>query len=288
MKDQLKQALAAVKNGEEVRARAIVAGLLKEQPENVAGWVLLSKLAENEVQKAAFLHKVIALDPDNEYAAVELSLLEGEEEAVERTEPVVAEAEAEDGEPVAAPARGPEETTQAAAEAEVTAPAEEAPVAVPATKLPMRELDAEEDAEEAEELKTPPTPPVSEEPFAYDAQAEGETLPPWLADEEAVLASTAATEPAPEETAPPADLPEWLQEQPEEQWPGEVEGEVSAGISDMDTEPMEQRAEATAAKKPATRLETKSEESMSWVAIGLGILLILIFLAFVYSLLTLL
>lgn len=288
MKDQLKEALVAVKNGEDVRARVIVAGLLKEQPDNVAGWVLLSKLAENEVQKTAFLHKVIALDPYNEYAAAELSQLEGKEEVVEPTEPVLAEVEAEGNGLATAPPVSPGKTTvEEAPEGEVNLRTGEAGLAAPTTELPARELEIE-GVEETEEVETPPTPPpFSEEPVNDDVQEEAEALPPWLADEESAEASTATAAVSIEETAPPADLPDWLQEEPEEEWAGDGEGEMIAESAPVPKERVTQRPEVTRIEKPAV-VATKGESSVSWVAISLGILLILIFLALIYAVLTLL
>ncbi|HSM55619.1 MAG TPA: hypothetical protein VK879_05625 [Candidatus Sulfomarinibacteraceae bacterium] len=73
MKEQLQEALLAVKAGEEERARVLLAELLREDPDNVPAWTLLSKLADSDVQKAAFLRKVLALEPGHAYAQQELS-----------------------------------------------------------------------------------------------------------------------------------------------------------------------------------------------------------------------
>lgn len=68
MNEALRNALEAVKSGQSQRARVILAEYLREDPQNVPAWVLLSKLATTEGQKTAFLRKILDLNPDHAYA----------------------------------------------------------------------------------------------------------------------------------------------------------------------------------------------------------------------------
>lgn len=102
MKEQLQEALLAVKAGEEERARIILAELLREDADNVPAWILLSKLSTSDVQKAAFLRKVLALEPGHAYAQEELSRMGAlsppqaqPAQEVAAAEPGVSEVEAE-------------------------------------------------------------------------------------------------------------------------------------------------------------------------------------------------
>lgn len=322
MKDQLKEALAAIKNGEEERARIVLAQMLKEEPDSTAGWILLSKLAQTEVQKVAFLHKVLALDPTNEYATVELALLEGEEEVEERTEPVVAATEAApaaaetadmetadmetaDMKTVEAEAVGPageSEVVVVETETEATPPEpvpvpepdsvpveaeadEEEPIAAPATELPARVFDAEEEEEEEGAVTVYEQAPASEESFDFDVEAEAETLPPWLADDDEL-----AQEPTAEvATPPPAELPDWLEEEPEAEWrQEEPEEEITPATPVVERVEKEKRApKAAASVRPKPQPAAERSSVMSLAVIGLGILLVVIFLVLIYAVLVL-
>ena len=77
MREKLQEALLAAKGGEEEKARLLLAQYLREEPDYVPGWVLLSKLATSDVQKVAFLRKVLSLDPDHKYALEEMGRLTG-------------------------------------------------------------------------------------------------------------------------------------------------------------------------------------------------------------------
>lgn len=52
--------------------------------------------------------------------------------------------------------------------------------------------------------------PVSAEPFDFEAQAAGDTLPEWMADEE-TLAPAVAAPPVVPAVETPTDIPDWLQ-----------------------------------------------------------------------------
>jgi hypothetical protein len=77
MREKLQEAVLAAKGGDEEKARLLLAQYLREEPDYVPGWVLLSKLATSEVQKVAFLRKVLSLDPDHKYALEEMAQVTG-------------------------------------------------------------------------------------------------------------------------------------------------------------------------------------------------------------------
>ena len=155
------------------------------------GWVLLSKLAPNNLQKALFCRKSWPLipimpTPANRWmrwepgaAAPEPDVdpdLEEELSAFEET-------------PVVAPPQIQVYDVEPTAEEEMPEPAweefeaEEAPEAAEAAFEPLEtETTAAADR---------PQMPISEDPYDFDAQAAGETLPPWLAEDEALLAAEA-------------------------------------------------------------------------------------------------
>jgi hypothetical protein len=55
-----------------------------------------------------------------------------------------------------------------------------------------------------------PKPPISADPFDFEAQAAGDTLPEWMADEE-TTAPAAAAPPAAPAGETPTEIPDWLQ-----------------------------------------------------------------------------
>lgn len=55
-----------------------------------------------------------------------------------------------------------------------------------------------------------PKPPISADPFDFEAQAAGDTLPEWMADEETTTPAAAAPPAAPAGETP-TEIPDWLQ-----------------------------------------------------------------------------
>jgi hypothetical protein len=53
--------------------------------------------------------------------------------------------------------------------------------------------------------------PVSTDPFDYEAQSEGDTIPDWMAGDEAAITAVLADESAAGKKEEPLDIPDWLQ-----------------------------------------------------------------------------
>ena len=81
-----------------------------------------------------------------------------------------------------------------------------------------------------EALTTPPVQtirPVSQAVDDFEAQATGETLPPWLAAEENLVDTGAALPAAAAVPAPALEIPDWLQEMPARDWEKEREEAIA-------------------------------------------------------------
>jgi hypothetical protein len=70
---RIKQAVAYIRQGDGVAARLELLTLLKEDPKNADGWVLLAHLTNDRERKIAWLEKAIALEPDHVQALKQLS-----------------------------------------------------------------------------------------------------------------------------------------------------------------------------------------------------------------------
>lgn len=75
MNQHLKQAIAAARAGKKPQAKVLLARVIKDEPENVNAWFLLSSLADTEEQKIQHLEKVLELQPDHSAAAEQLAEL---------------------------------------------------------------------------------------------------------------------------------------------------------------------------------------------------------------------
>ncbi len=75
MNQHLKQAIAAARAGKEPQAKVLLARVIKDEPENVNAWFLLSSLADTEEQKVQHLEKVLELQPDHAVASQQLAEL---------------------------------------------------------------------------------------------------------------------------------------------------------------------------------------------------------------------
>jgi hypothetical protein len=189
----------------------LLAQMLKDDPEYVPGWVMLSKLAPNNLQKAAFLEKILTLEPQHAYARQQMEALEAgaaglpetEWADVELAEALEADLDVGRAAPVIPP---PEVQTY-----DVAALPEE-DVVEPAADALRTGLDAQEAIFEPPGVTEPASMPISEEPYDFDAQAAANTLPPWLAGDEELLAAEAGGDgPGEAERMPPEpELPDWL------------------------------------------------------------------------------
>ncbi len=76
MDQRLQQAIASARSGKEKEAQFLLTQLLKDNPEEVHAWFLLSHLVDSEQKQLAYLKKAVAIDPNHEKAAARLSELE--------------------------------------------------------------------------------------------------------------------------------------------------------------------------------------------------------------------
>lgn len=166
MDERLQEAIGAARAGETRTAQHLLTEVLKEDPNQVHAWFLLSYLVESRQKQQAYLSRVLALDPQHELARQRLALLRSDEAggAIAPTAPTM-----------------PQPVVTAAAELDVL------------------------------------------------AQAEGDTLPDWLAEDAALVqVAETAVAPTPVAESAPEPLPDWLQAgvsheflgiQPEEETP---------------------------------------------------------------------
>lgn len=68
MSDLFSRGVEALKLEDKVRARSLLAQAVKEDPKNKNAWLWLSRAVEDEQQQVACFHKVLEIDPQNEYA----------------------------------------------------------------------------------------------------------------------------------------------------------------------------------------------------------------------------
>lgn len=305
MNEKLRSALVAARDGDEARARLILVEFLRNEPDNVPAWVLLSKLAETDVQKAAFLRKALALDPDHAYARQALEQL-GQAPA-----PIIA------GDP-GSPA-GREESLPRADRA---TPVVQEPITPFHPELSEEEhhqddifeesgfdddlfednlLDQahlEEDTVEELEDQDDFTWEISDTPADLDAQASGDTIPPWV-DVDGTMAETpssADTSSTVEFTDESEDeLPEWLREEGADEWLDE-ETEARFAQSPPDDAELEEqttsekaaRLSAAMAMESPSVTDSDTEEGRGWLLTLLLIIAAVIFLVLVYTVLTVL
>jgi len=226
MNSLLQDAINATKAGNKKEAQLLLAQNLKENPDDVQSWYLLSMLVDSKEKQALYLSKTLALDPRHEKANERLAIMHHASEA-----------------------------------------------AVNVT--------------------------ISEDDGDFLNQAEGDTLPEWLAvDADSLHLEKTRQVPEAEaegEEAVPGleatgEVPQWLQENVSESW---VIQEPPAQISEG--EPAEQMAPTAVAaegepEKPAPKkkrkpkkVRTKKEEKsrLNWILIGLILGLIIVFIALV-------
>ncbi|MCA9960481.1 MAG: hypothetical protein KC413_07125 [Anaerolineales bacterium] len=82
MDQRLQQAIDAARAGKNQEAQRLLTQLLKDDPEQVQAWFLLSHLVESQEKQKAYLGKVLALDPSHEQARQRLVYLHEAETAV--------------------------------------------------------------------------------------------------------------------------------------------------------------------------------------------------------------
>ena len=68
MTQKLQQAIQLARVGEKQKAQYLLTQTLQEEPENTQAWYFLSLLVDSEEKQAAYLQRVLALDPSHEKA----------------------------------------------------------------------------------------------------------------------------------------------------------------------------------------------------------------------------
>lgn len=254
----LAQAIAAARAGKTAQARILVDRILQDEPENANAWFLLSTIAETEEEQIASLERVLEIDPNHEAASARMGQLS------ESAEPVDTTAYAETIE------EAPESVTEEIEEA------------------------FDEMAEMEEEAIITPAPPiVSDESRDFIAQSDGETVPAWMADEGEGVLEAMPPAPVEEEPAEPAELPDWLQEEPGDEWLGEEETAVAQGEWQPGDEvpaaveaPVEEAREAAKKPEPAARprAKTTKDDQSNLLLVVLIALAVIVALVLVYVL----
>jgi hypothetical protein len=227
--EKLHQAIAAARAGKYPEAKVLLNRLLDDDPDNANAWFLLSALSETKELQIARLNRVLEIQPDHSGAR---SRLEGMGEIPEIDAALTA--------PVHEDEALVEPTMQ---ETLVVSPIEalgedrERPVEVSLAEADAS-LDNFEDQNKEELVDEPPSdasdalaatvvaatfvePPVSDDPADFEGQAEGETVPDWMAEDgetiqrpaESVEATVVAAAPMVDE-----ELPDWLTDEPGEEF----------------------------------------------------------------------
>ena len=238
---QLEDALTAAEAGDKNTAYVILADLLKTAPNNVDAWVALSGIVDDEKQKRTFLTRALTLQSDHSQALALLRQLDS---------PPAAEPDIVVESPVV------DETSEQAAAADVVAAEPDAlepgaevepdplPEIIEPAVIPGLEdtayLSAEDMAALHQRLEPEPDHtvvaprPVSQAAEDFEAQASGETIPPWLMGEggevipesEAIASALEPEQALAEDLAP--EVPDWLQDELADSWEDEPELVVPA------------------------------------------------------------
>jgi hypothetical protein len=74
---RMKDAIEAIKEGDKIRGRKIMAQILSDNPKNEDAWLWLSRAVEDEEQQQECLERVVKINPRNEIAYRRLSELQG-------------------------------------------------------------------------------------------------------------------------------------------------------------------------------------------------------------------
>ncbi|MCI0395552.1 MAG: hypothetical protein L0332_10085 [Chloroflexi bacterium] len=304
MNVQLQQAIAAARAGKKAQAQVLLARVLKDEPDNVHGWFLLSTLVDSPEQQIRYLNKVLEIDPTNVRAREHLAQLGAESTT---PEPPLAQEEPTP-EPVAPvpPSSREEDMEEATAWLEQLAARQGAPAEELTTGLEWLEeetvvvmgespadlMEMEEAPASEEPALTPARPAISDKSLDLLSQAEADTIPAWLAgDEEFIGGVTPATEaPTVVDQPPPelTDLPDWLQSGPAEEWlekesPGKGKVLWKAGEGEASLSEAEKPAAPAPAARRSTRARQEASQGSSNVLLGvLVVLFLVVFLVLAY------
>ena len=276
---QLEDAVAAAEAGDKNKAYVILAALLKTEPNNVDAWVALSEIVDDEKQKRTFLTRALSLKSDHARAATLLHQLDSPPEpeimAVMPSEP-------ESGTEEQAESGAAEEMAEPVVEVEPDPGPEVIEPAVDTTLDDTVLMPAEEVAALRQQIEPETTDtvvdarPISGDSEDFEAQATGDTIPPWLMGEDGSLIADAEAmesnlEPEPVdsiETTP--EVPDWLKEELADSWEDESAPEIAAE-EPLSTQEITSINPATskAAKKPAPNRSKKQLDRMfSWLILA--------------------
>lgn len=78
MEDNLKQAIRAIKSGNKITGRQMLAQIIKNNPQNEAAWLWMATVVADPLQKKQCLQSVLRYNPDNKIAKEGLARLEAE------------------------------------------------------------------------------------------------------------------------------------------------------------------------------------------------------------------
>lgn len=204
MHAKLKQAIAATRTGAKKEAQVLLTQVLRDDPEEVQAWYLLSLLIDDREKQIAYLKKAIALDPGHEKAQARLAQLQPGLPPAE--EPEVAQPPVPTTEERPLPAESPPTELQAEDAMPDWLNDELAAAATPAS-------------EAEESLETADLPDWLDE-MAPDAAA-GEEVPPPVAApaDQPTLVSPTPPEPVVESDMQPTEDTEIAEESVEEERP---------------------------------------------------------------------
>ena len=276
---QLEDAVAAAEAGDKNKAYVILAALLKTEPNNVDAWVALSEIVDDEKQKRTFLTRALALKSDHTRAARLLYQLDSPAEpeiivdmpteaASDPEEQAESELAEEIAEPVAEVEPDPlpeviEPAVDTTPDDTVLMPAEE--VAALRQQIEPEVTDTVVDAR-----------PISGDSEDFEAQATGDTIPPWLMGEDGSLIADAEAieanlEPESVERIDAApEVPDWLKEELADSWEDEPASEIVAEAP-LSTQEVTSIAPDSlhAVKKPAPKRSKKQLDRMfSWLILA--------------------
>lgn len=225
--ERLHQAIAAARAGKYPEAKVLLNRLLEDDPDNTNALFLLSALSETKEQQIARLNRVLEIQPDHSGARSRLEGM-GEIPEIDAAQTVATQED--------------EALAQATAQETLIVPPVEAlgeDLEQPAV-ISLAEAGASLDnfEDQSEELIDEPLndasdalaatvvaakfvePPVSDDPADFEGQAEGETVPDWMAEDGETIRRPAEPAEATEFAEPPVveeELPDWLTDEPLEE-----------------------------------------------------------------------
>jgi hypothetical protein len=284
--ERLHQAIAAARAGKYPEAKVLLNRLLEDDPDNANALFLLSALSETKEQQIARLNRVLEIQPDHSGAR---SRLEGMGE-IPKIDAAQAEAILEDE----ALAETSVQETLISPPIDSLGMDQEQPVEISLAEAGASLEEVENQSEEPidEPLSesgdaleatvvaaTILEPPVSDDPADFEGQAEGDTVPDWMAEDGETIRRPAEPAEATEFVEPPAieeELPDWLVDEPLEELeePGQAADLETTLISDRSAV---EQVQEEAPEKPASEPSSVKTKGAKKSRIGaLEILLILL------------